>query len=137
MSGFLDEQSAEDHFRKAFSNVILSSVKEASIPVYVITKDGRGLSQKGEEYIQKLLFEEYGADNELHFLMGRAYNDPETYLNGLDKRPDSYTIVTVSHTHEFLVLPPSENAALISIVRENMIHCDSKNTWDILCNICE
>ena len=64
--------------------------------VYILTREGRGYTEEGCDYIRNMIVNDYNDESQLVFAMGSVYNDGEYLKALLEERPDSYVVVSTA-----------------------------------------
>lgn len=94
--------------------------------IYIITKEGRGYSTDGLNYIREILQEIHIDPSNPEFNMGAAYNDPKTLCRALTKHPDA--VIVLSAKNAVICFPPDVNRKIM----QNLNTDSGKSSWEHL-----
>ena len=100
-----------------------------TINVYIITEEGRSYTTEGLKYLTGVLEKEFNVKDQLAFLMGWVYNDPDRLIESLKTYPDSYVVVSKKDGIGFV--PPDQLDAICEALED----LKPNTSWETLVEI--
>ncbi len=103
---------------------------EDAVPVFIITKEGKGYNQSGIDYIKEIMEEQFHIENDMKIYSGIALNDAETFAKLLETHMNGYVILSSDKGVGFI--PNHNNQTLC----ENLHYNPDATSWEILMSTC-
>lgn len=99
--------------------------------VYIITREGRAYSTEGLKYLTEMVANNYDIYDQLIFVQGQVYNDPEYLAGQLEKSEPSPVVVISAEDGIYSVTGDND----IRIVANTLREASEGTSWEILYGI--
>ena len=106
-----------------------SSIKN-SIPVFIITKEGKPYNQKGIEFIKNELKEHFGINTDLAIYTSISINEPTVLAKFIQTVKNPY--VVLSHKDGIGFFPSNANSEICNNLIESHAEWPNMTSWQII-----